>query len=251
MNVNELIGNTTKLLKANAPEILTALGISGVITTAYLTAKATFKAAEEINHEQWMLDKEEKSHPLDTKEKAALVWKLYIPAAASGVVTIACLVGANHSSGRRTAAAVTAYSLTEKAFGEYKEKVVEQIGKGKEQKVRDEIAQDRINANPNTKEVIVLSGGDVLCLELYTHRYFRSDVETLRKAENTINSLIVNYLNVTLEEFYDIVGLPHTSQSGLVGWDSDKLMELQFSPALAEDGTPCMAFEYNYVKPLK
>ncbi len=76
-------------------------------------------------------------------------------------------------------------------------------------------------------------------------------METLRKAQNDINSQVVNQAYVTLEEFYDLVGLPNTSNASNLGWDSDKLMALQFSTVLSEAGEPCLAFDYNYTKPLK
>lgn len=243
MNVSRLLPNLVKVVKSNSPEILTALGVSGVITTAYLTAKATFQAADQLSAYPTI-----QIPDVPVKEQAKVVWKCYIPPAISGVATIACIVGASRVNGRRTAAAVTAYSLTERAFSEYKEKVVEQIGKGKEQKIRDELAQAAVNQT--SKEVVILGSGQVLCCELYTHRYFKSDMETLRKAQNDINARIASDVYVPLDEFYELLGLPYTSASNAIGWDSDKQMELRFSTVLSESGEPCLAFEYNYVKPL-
>jgi hypothetical protein len=256
MNIARLLPNLLKTVKTHSPEILTALGVSGVISTAYLTAKATFKSAklieDKINYEEGL------SGPLNNadakiriKAKTTLVWKEYIPPAISGVASIACIIGASKAQGRRTAAAVTAYSLTERAFSEYKEKVVEQIGKGKEQKIRDEIAQDRVNKTPPpSKEVVMIGPGQVLCCELYTHRYFRSDMETLRRVQNDINARINSDKYVPLFEFYELVGLPYTTASNELGWDSDKQMELVFSTVLSEQGEPCLSFDYNYVKPI-
>lgn len=249
MNVSDFFNTTIKALKKNSPEILTALGISGVMTTSYLAGKASFKASEVIREEETLKGASNDSKER-FKERTKLVWKLYIPTGVSGAATVACVVGATRASNRRTAAAFTAYSLTERAFSEYKEKVVEQIGKGKEQKIRDEIAQDHVDKRPLSKEVIIVESGRVLCCELYTHRYFRSDMETLRKAQNDVNERVINQLYVSLDEFYDRIGLPHTSNSDKLGWDSDKLMELQFSTVLSEDGEPCLAFDYNYTKPL-
>lgn len=250
MNLSIFATRALNGVKSKSPEILTALGASGVITTAYLTGKASFKASRVVDEIEGVygtnIDWKQR-----LKERTQLTWKLYIPAAASGTLTIACIVGSYKGTGRRTAAAVTAYSLTERAFSEYKEKVIEEIGKTKEQKLRDGLAQKSVEDNPMTKEVIILGGGQALCCELYTHRYFRSDMETLRKAQNDINARIINQLYVTLDEFYDILGIKHTSVSSNLGWDSDKMMELEFSSVISEDGEPCLAFEYNYVKPLK
>ncbi len=242
MTLSTLFTRVTQTLKSNSPEILTALAVSGVVTTAYLAGKASFQAAGKLS---------DQSPHMSNKDRAKIVWKLYIPATISGAATIVCIVGATRTQSRRTAAAVTAYSLTEKAFTEYKEKVVEQIGKGKEQKIRDDIAQEAVLANPHkTKEVVIVGPGQVLCCELYTHRYFRSDMETLRKAQNDLNARINSDRYVPLFEFYELVGLPYTSASNELGWDSDKQVELRFSTVLSENGEPCLAFDYNYVKPI-
>lgn len=243
MNISEILTKVTKSFKSNSPEILTALSITGVVTTAYLAAKGSFKAAGHL---------EDQSPHMSNKERAKLVWKCYIPAGISGTVTIGCIIGSKKANGARTAAAVTAYSLTEKAFTEYKEKVVEQIGVGKEQKVRDEIAQDKVLKNPlKSQEVVIVGPDNVLCCELFTHRYFRSNMEALKKAENEVNALIVRDVYVALDEFYDIIDIPNTSVSNKIGWDSEKLMALEFSTVLSEGGEPCLAFDYNYTKPLK
>lgn len=246
MNLSYFFANIKKVVRSNSPEILTAIGVSGVISTSYLAGKASFAAAEVLSDTDVPSDRKER-----IKVQVKHVWRLYIPAGVSGVLTIGCIIGASKTNSKRTAAAVTAYSLTERAFSEYREKVVEQIGKGKEQKVRDEIAQDRINNNPpGSKEVIIAGTGHILCCELMTHRYFRSDMETLRKAQNDINAKVVSDFYVTLDEFYDLVGLSHTSVSDKLGWNSDKLMELVFSTVLSDNNEPCLAFDYNYTKPI-
>lgn len=141
-------------------------------------------------------------------------------------------------------------AIAERSFAEYRDKVVEEIGKNKEQKIRDTIAQEQGDKNPPGKQIIITGGGNVLCCELYTMRYFRSDMESLRRAENKINSKINNELYVSLSEFYYILGLRPTCVSDEVGWNSDKLMELEFSTIMSEDNEPCIAFKYNYVKPV-
>lgn len=250
MTLSAIFAKTTKTLKSNSPEILTALGVSGVITTAYLAAKASFRAADVIRESEaeygYATDKKE-----NFKIRTKLVWKYYVPAGISGALTIGCVVCASKANGKRTTAAVTAYSLTERAFTEYREKVVEQIGKGKEQGIRDEIAQDRVTRESSgSREVLVVGSGTVLCCDMHTMRYFRSDMESLKKAENAINSKILRDDYVAVNEFYELVGLPYTTSSGHIGWTSDKLMELRFSTVLADGGEPCLAFEYNYTKPI-
>ena len=243
MKTPHVITQVTKFVNSNAPEIMTIVGITGVASTAYLTAKATYDASHILHS----------NHPsMDTKQKMKRAWKYYIPAVASGAITVVCIYGSTRVSAKRTAAAVAAYSITERAFSEYKEKVIEEIGKNKEQKVRDSIAQDKVTNNPSdNKEVIIAGTGHILCCELYTHRYFRSDMESLRKAQNDINARIVSDTYVSLDEFYELLELAYTSNSSNVGWDSDKLVELSFSTVISDNGEPCLAFDYNYIKPIK
>lgn len=241
MNLSTFFTNVGKTVKQHSPEILTALGVSGVISTSYLTAKASFEAKDKLQMAP---------RNMSVKNQAKIVWKCYIPPGISGAITIGCIIAASKTSSRRTTAAVAAYSLTERAFSEYKEKVVEQIGETKERKIRDELAQQQVTTGPPSKEVIVLGKGNVLCCELYTHRYFRSDMETLRKAQNDINQKIIGERYVTLDDFYEIIGIAYTCVSNSLGWDSDKLLELEFTTTMSEDNEPCLAFRYNYVKPL-
>lgn len=248
MTAQQLLNKTTHILKAHSPKIYAGIAIVGVGATSYLAAKATVQASDIIRANE-AADGRIEDRQARIKEHTKHVWKLYIPTAVSGAATVGCIVGSSRAGSRRTVAAVTAYSLTEKAFSEYRHKVVEQFGAGKEQKIRDEIAQDRINANqPNN--VIIAGKGEVLCCELYTGRYFKSEMEELKKAENTVNHMINNQAYVTLDDFYYEIGIGSTCVSNDMGWDGDKLMELEFSTVLTPKGEPCLAFKYNYVKPL-
>jgi len=229
-----------RIARENSSSILTALGVTGTVTTAYLTAKATFKAANQIASAETEFGR------IENKEKIQLVWKMYIPAGTTGVLTIVCILGAAKINSRRTAALTAAYSLSERAYAEYKEKVIETLGEKKEQKVRDEIAADRIERNPPSQGIILVGSGDVLCYEAYTGRYFNSNMETLRKAQNDINAKLVRENETTLSDFYYMIGIPQTSFSSYSGWKSEKMMDLSFS-TLLHDGKPCLSFEYNYV----
>lgn len=247
-----LIVMARRVLVGNSTTILTGLGVSGTLSTAYLAARASFKAAP-ILQRSWKEDDfvvfqgKTYEHPLSRKEQFSLTWRLYIPTVASGVITVGCIIASTRIGAKRAAAAYSLLSVSEKAFTEYKEKVVEEVGKQKEQKIRDEIAQDHVT---NTQTVIVSGAGTVQCFESHTGRYFLSDMETIRKAVNTINAKMLREDEATLSDFYYLIGLPYTSYSSGTGWRSDKLLELQFSTALNDGGIPCITFEYNYVKPL-
>lgn len=247
MHISRFFKHIEKILVDNSPLILTGIGVAGTITTAVLTGKAAFESAYILRDEEDLRTRSG-AQAVDVREKIELVWKLYIPAVGVGATTIACIVGSNRIGTRRAAALAAAYSVSEKAFVEYKEKVIEKIGESKEQKVRDEIAQDRVNAKPvETSKVIVTGTGDVLCYEAFTDRYFESSMDKIEKAVNKINSQLNNDQYASLSDFYRLLKLPLTSQSEEVGWNADNLLEMNYSTTIAADGRPCISIDYNVI----
>ncbi|MET0466307.1 MAG: DUF6353 family protein [Chitinophagaceae bacterium] len=250
MNLNQLLGAATHFLKVNSPVIASVGAGVGTVATAYLTAKASFRAAEVIRAN------EVENVPSDEPRKrlwqrTCVVWKLYLPPALAGVSTLCFIAAANRFSAQKTLAATSALAVSERAYSSYRDKVVEEFSKRKDQSIRDKVVAEQIERNPPTKQVLALAGpGKVLCCELYTMRYFISDMESLRKAENQLNAHLLKHDYVTLNEFYYHVGLRQTSVSGELGWTSDHLLELIFSTTMSEDNQPCIAFDYNYIHPV-
>ena len=244
MTLISLAKQVEKYTIDNAPSICTAIGVVGVVSTALLTAKATVKAMNIVAEAHY--PDEGPRVDLDNWDKTKLVWLEFVPAVGTGAVAIAAIIGANRIGSKRAAAMAAAYSISEKAFAEYRDKVVEKIGEKKEKSVSESVAQDRIDRDPVTKrEVAVVGGGDVLCYDSLTGRYFKSDVETLRRAENDVNRDILNYSYVSLSEFFDKIGLPTTAISEELGWNLDTKFELKFDTGLSDDGRPCLVLNYR------
>lgn len=246
-NVSKLIKTVKASVGKKSPEILIGLGVAGMITTTVLAVKATPKAMKLIEEAKQAKETEEDLKPV---EVVKATWKCYIPAAVTGVVSIACLIGANSVNARRNAALATAYKLSETALSEYKEKVVEEIGEKKEKLIREKISQEHLDKNPASKNTIVITNnGDALCYDGVSGRYFKSSINKIEKAINDLNRTMTYDMYVSLSEFYDALGLEHTDVSDRLGWNlDDGLLEIEFDTRFADDGTPCITLEYR-VKP--
>jgi hypothetical protein len=251
MNLSRLLKHAGKFLTDNSPTIMTAIGATGTLATAYFTGKASYEASKVIENERSArlikkTDEEGKPlPPLEPRDIIELTWKLYIPAVGTAAATICCIVAANRVGARRAAALASAYTLLEKAFDEYKEKVIEKIGATKEQKIHDEIAQDHISKYPPDKQIIIVGAGDVLFREGLTGRYFMSTVQKIKAAQNQINADVINDGYASLSDLYFLLKLPKTDMSDEFGWNTDKLMEINFSPAASEDEKPCFEISFN------
>lgn len=238
-----------KLAIDNSPVLLTAIGVAGTIGTVVLVHRAATRAEiwrrNEINARNEASFKGAELHAITKKEHVQNTWKLYIPTGLSGTATVGAIVMANHIGTKRAAALAAAYTISEKAYVEYREKVIERIGEKEEGKVRNEIAQDRVRKMPPTEgNVLMVAGGDHLFIEMYTGRYFRSDIETIRKAVNEVNYKINTHGYASVSDFYDLIGLAHTGVSDEMGWTSDKLMDVNYDAVLSEDGQPCVAINF-------
>lgn len=254
-NISKILSSIRTSAAKHSPEILTGIGIAGMITTTVLAVKATPKALQLIDHEKRNRSKEYQDKetgewcgaPMKTIDYIRVSWKPFLPAAITGGVSVACLIGANSVNVRRNAALATAYTLSESALKEYQEKVVETIGEKKEQSVRDAIAKDKLDQNPVTnREVIITDKGDTLCFDAVSGRYFKSDIEKLKKAVNELNRRMRDEMYISLNEFYYEIGLSGISIGDDLGWNIDNgYIEPSFSSQLAEDGTPCLVIGYH------
>jgi hypothetical protein len=243
MTLTKRIKQFEKIVQDNSPTILTGVAVAGTVTTAILSGRASFKAADLI----WEAENDPATPklPLDLKAKFKLVGTLYIPAAGVCTLTIGSIIMANRIGNRRAAALAAAYALSEKAMTEYKDKVIDRIGETKEQAIRDEIAQDQVAQTPGSNSVVLIGNGDILCFDAYSGRYFQSRVETIKKAENELNHQILNDMYASLTDWYTLLGLPRIEVSDEVGWNVDKLLEIKLTSVLSEDDRPCLSVNFN------
>lgn len=249
--IHILIGS----IKENSTTILSSAAIAGVMGTVVLAVRATPRALEEIaqakEDKEYEAREEEggllmaRAQPLTVMETVKVTWKLYIPAGITGIATIALIIGTNAIGIRQKAAYAGAYALADAAFREYKENVLKVIGEKKEQAVRDKIAEERLRRDPPPDGTIIITGTDVLCYDMLTGRYFKSDHESIRRAENEVNRRILTDMYASHNEFYEEIGLGHVLIGDEMGWNIEHKLEIVFSSHLSECGEPCLAIGYR------
>ena len=208
-----------------------------------MAVRATPKALMLIEEKKYDYDVDE----LTKLETIKTTWTCYVPSVIVGGMSVCCLIGASSVNFRRNAALATAYSLSESALKEYQEKVVEVIGEKKEQDVRDAIVKDKIDKTPVTnREVFLTEKGNTLCLDLMSKRYFRTDIDMLKRAVNELNRRMRDEMFISLNDFYYEIGLDGIKLGDDLGWNIDRgYIDLQFSSQLANDETPCLVIDYE------
>lgn len=249
--------------RRNTPEILMAIGIAGMTTSTIMAVKATPKALILIEEEKRRLNHEliesaksdyakeyhitHRIEKLPLKNTIRVSGICYIPAISIGLLSIICLIGSSSVSRRRSTALATAYTLSETALKEYQDKVIEEIGPKKESTIRDAVAKEHIDKNPISRNEVIITGkGETNCFDILSGRYFKSDIEKLRRAENELNRQMREENYISLNEFYYEIGLPNIDLGEDLGWNIDHgYIDLHFSSQLDEEGTPCLVIEHN------
>lgn len=243
--ISQIARQAASFVDHNSASILTGLSVVGVISTTVLAVRATPEALRLIDDNERERDAD--SQPYATKfEVVKVAWKPYIPAALMGTATIAAIIGSRTIDAKRNAALAAAYSLTERAYHEYKEKTVATLGEKKEDEMRTELNAERSARALEPGMVIINDDSKVLFFDTLSGRHFHSEVETVRKAVNDINEQIIHHDYASLTDFYLKIGVGKTDMSDNLGWNTTKLLDVHFGPfAMADPLRPALALEYQ------
>lgn len=242
----------------NQSTIFTATGIGCVISIPFVTVKPTIKALELIDEAADVkLDEEgriseglgvrsihDNLNILTTKEVIFATWKCYIPTFIMTSLAIGCFVAAHRSNSLQKAALASAYSLVEKSYDKYKDKVIEVIGEEKNNQIKEEIAKETLEST-DSEQIIPFGNGEYLCYDGISGRYFKSDIETVREAINDFNYILNGDFYQDLNDWYIRLGLPQIQLGELMGWNSEKHLDITFTSTIASNGEPCIVLDYS------
>lgn len=245
-NVTKFVKDIKGVAIKHSPEILTAIGIVGMLGSVVSAVKETPKAVKLIE-----ADSEKKHgdpHAYTKTEAIKSCWKCYIPATVSFTLSAACLIGASATNAKRNAALATAYTISEAALADFKEKAKEVVGEKKEKEITDAVAKDKLEKNPvNNREVIITGNGNTLCYDTISDRYFESSIDRIKRIENELNRRMLDEMYISLNDLYYELGLKPTKNGDDIGWNVDRgFLDIGFSSQLTDDENPKPCIVLNY-----
>lgn len=199
------------------------------------------------------------------KEKAVVYLKTYGPTAVLATSTIACIFGSYALTRKQQAALASAYTMLYTSYNEYQAKVKELYGKEAHKAVMDAIVKEKckeieITASTGYGSMSSLSIDDRANPEVVrtfydpiSERYFESTLSKVIEAEYHINRNFVLGALITLNDFYEFLGLSQTEYGETVGWFvSDELYWIDFDNCMvtlddSEDGMEvCVIYPVYY-----
>lgn len=236
--------------QANSAALYTAIGvgsglgsvISGIAVTPENTRKLDNEAAE----------RERLGYPEMTFwEKVRMIGPSYIPCVLLFGTSATCFVLNTLKEERKIATLAGLYSMSEKSFAEYRDKVKDMFGKRKEEKVREGIAEDQSRRARN-QIVYVTGNGNYLCLEAWTNTQFRSSQQAIESARIRIKDRLRSDMYISLEEVLyemevpvrlDDDGHPLIDRSD-IGWTVDDDLEFNYTYCGDDNMEPMMVITF-------
>lgn len=211
--LQKALSKTGVFLHRNSPTILTVIGAVGVVATAILAVKATPKAVKRLEKATY-----EKGEDLTKLEVVQVAGPSYIPTVVMGAATIACMFGANALNKQKQASLASAYALMDRSFKEYRSKLIELKGEEVDREVRDAVIREHcdyhvIGLDIPDKKLKFYDEISGRCVECYERDIVDAEYHLNR------NYVLAGY--VTLNDFYDFLGLSHTKEGAEIGWSTD------------------------------
>jgi hypothetical protein len=228
------------------PEVLTYGGIVGVGATVVLACRATLKASEVLEESrknvsdihQALEQCPDKYSEEDAKKDLVTTWtqtgmkmvKLYIPSAALGALSVACIMGGHKVLRKENMALSAAYGALSESYKEYRRRVKSELGEDREREVMHgikaevvketdedgkEIARTTYNQNNYSASPYARffdRGNDNWCKSPANSLMF------LRAQQAYANNILQSRGYITLNEVYDLIGIPKSEAGQSVGW---------------------------------
>lgn len=235
-------------IKRNMPTILSIGAAIGVVVSNVLTNKASIKATLKID------EVEKKKHrELTFVEEVKVVAPIYAPSIVVGAATIGCIFGSNFLNKKQLAALAGAMSLLQANFKRYRDEVVHEVGKEKEEDIWKASRASRASKTPLYKSIseqeakFVDTTGLTFFIDSLTDEGFYTDKATVESAILKLNRKLVMSPNqtVTLNEFRNDLDLHPTNFGNIVGWSKidmdeydtvDPWIDIQLVPFENSDG---------------
>ena len=241
MNIASGLRTVKSVITANSPVLLVGTAIAGIAATGVLAAKAGYKARGIVDEHEQEIGRE-----TTIQEKAQLTWLCYSVPALTGASAIAATVGVHTIHTKRHAALAGLYAVTSNKLDDYRDKAEELLGPKKTQELNNGVAQKAVDRNPpKDHEVIILDNGDELCYDEWSGRYFKGSVNKVEAAVNEINRLLMDNGEVSLNDYYDYVGLGTISMGTRFGWSGVKRIEPRFGTVQTTDGRPAISVWFH------
>ena len=242
--------------KKHSPEILAVAGVVGIVTSGIMACKASTKLSGVIEETKEQLDQvhdyvekngfSDKYTEEDSKKDTAIIYtqtavklvKLYGPAVILGTLSITAMLTSNKILRKRNIALAAAYTTVDKAFKDYRGRVIERFGEELDRELKynfkskeiEEIVTDENGEETSVKKTVkAMNPNDI---SQYA-RFFDESCSSwnksqfhnqmfLKQQQNYANDLLKAQGYLFLNDVYKMLGMDVAPYGQVVGWIYDE-----------------------------
>ena len=242
--------------KKHSPEILAVAGVVGIVTSGIMACKASTKLSGVIEETKEQLDQvhdyvekngfSDKYTEEDSKKDTAIIYtqtavklvKLYGPAVILGTLSITAMLTSNKILRKRNIALAAAYTTVDKAFKDYRGRVIERFGEELDRELKynlkskeiEEVVTDENGEETSVKKTVkAMNPNDI---SQYA-RFFDESCSSwnksqfhnqmfLKQQQNYANDLLKAQGYLFLNDVYKMLGMDVAPYGQVVGWIYDE-----------------------------
>lgn len=249
MNLKLTAQKSLMKVRKHSPVILMTAGVTGLVGTIVLASRATLKLEPIMDEHDANLARVQEavvkvesgelkvSYTEDDVKRdktvihartAVQIVKLYLPATALGVASIAAIVGGHTVLSRRHTATMAAYATLQAGFDKYRQRVVEQFGADKDREFKDPrqlVGEEEDTETGEVRETFQFDVGGLSVYDRFFDEYSTKwqkepgyNQMFLQSQQNWANDRLHSRGHIFLNEIYDALGLPRSKEGAVVGW---------------------------------
>lgn len=248
---------SVKIIEKNAPLILQITGIAGMLGGTVMATRESLKADEVLKKYREEHSNDNDSKVVKIAKEAIAVAPCYVKTFGIEAASVVLLILSYRLNMKRIMALTAALSLSEERFKEFKAKTDELFGKdGGSEHVNRDIMGDYISSmdelpNEFLSQIIETVGGNVLTVDSVTGRIFYTSRNYVERCLNELNVKLRDEMYLTINDWYDILGLSHCAAGDDLGFIVDDYgrrgVKFDFDTELSRGGElPLMVIRYDY-----
>lgn len=214
--------------------------IAGVGVTAYVAVKRASKIEEATKEVKEAMPEDKKEKTRHIVKAVPKMVKASWPVLVSGGATVGCVLVMDHISYKQIAALTASCAYLAKNRDYLAGKIKDMVGEEKLREIQEAFVKEEAPKEPWYGCSIEETGaGDLLCLEGYSGRWFRSSEKAVKEAQAMLQKLYEDDIYICMNDYYGYLNITSTQFGHELGWVNSKDWyppELKFTNTLIPAG---------------
>ena len=190
-----------KLIRKDKQFLLNFASVVGVGLTMFAAIRDTKKACRLVDDD------------MTTLEKFKKTWKCYIPSTFIATSTVLCIIYSDKVSMNEKIALLNTLTVVQDNYKNLRTAVDRTCDPKTKEEIMKQTVKERV-----PKSLYIERTEEKIFYEEYRGKHFTSTIDDVLKAEYLFNKQLSIVGYASLNDFYQLLGLPETNEGSYLGW---------------------------------